>query len=107
MTNAFDTALTDIFSALGAEATFTPASGDAVPGVYVSLELSTEVQSADTAGLTVIMPTIEYIIDDLGGEAVKGDTFLITDEDSPGYDNTYTVCERVQYDGRAVMVTVK
>jgi len=107
MADVFDTAITDIFLALGAEATFTSASGVAVPGIHIGLELSTELQSADMTGRTVIMPTIEYIIDDLGGEAVKGETFLITDINSAGYGNTYEVCERVGYDGKTATVTVK
>ena len=106
MADIFDTAIAQIFTKLGSAATFTPATGPAVPGIYVNLELESAVQGMD-AGVVRIMPTIEYIISDIGREAVEGETFSITDTESPAYGNTYTICERVAYDGRTATVAVK
>lgn len=106
MTDVFDTAMTKIFRKLGSEATFTPATGSAVSGIYVNLMLDSQVQGMD-AGVVRIVPTIEYIISDLGREAVEGETFTITDENSVSYNEAFAVCERVAYDGRTATVTVK
>lgn len=99
MTDVFDTAIARIFTKIGSEATFTPASGSSVSGIYVNLELDSQLQGME-GGVVRIMPTIEYIINDLGREAAEGETFTVS-------GTVYTVCERVAYDGKTAMVAVK
>lgn len=99
MTDSFDTAMARIFEKLGSTATFTPATGSDVSGIYVNLELESAIQGMD-AGVVRVQPTIEYIISDLGREAVEGESFTVS-------GTVYTVCERVAYDGRTATVAVK
>ena len=99
MTDVFDTALIDIFSALGSEAVFTPSSGDAVT-LYVNKDQAIGTQGGLDAGRVIVEDTIEYIIADIGREAVKGETFTIGSA-------IYTMCETVNNDGKTVLVTVK
>ena len=99
MTDVFDTALTDIFLKLGVEAVFTPSSGDAVT-LRVNKDQAIGTQGGIDASRMIVEDTIEYIIADIGREAVKGETFTI---DSV----VYTMCETVNNDGKTVLVTVK
>jgi len=103
MTDIFDTALTNIFQTpgIGSLATYTPVSGAAVSGIYVSYEQETQLQGGLDGGVMQIAPTIEYILLDLAGAVAKqGDTFTI------GTD-VYTVAAQVSNDGKTAMVKVE
>lgn len=94
----YRTAIDKVFRRLGSEAVFTPAAGSPVT-CWVMLERETEVEPALESGVVVSARTIEYQIDDLAREAVRGETFTI--------DGTvYTVSQVASNDGYSVIVVV-
>ena len=106
MSDPFLTAAAAILEKIGVLATFTPASGDPVTGIYVDYTHEAVVQGSD-AGSLQIEPTITYLKSDLGRRAVYGESFTITDEDSPVNGSTFTVCETESDDAYTATVTVK
>lgn len=96
----FETAAARILKRIGSSATFTPAAGDPVSGIYVDYVQESAVQSGLDAGMVKIEPTIEYLLSDIGRRAVKGETFTIG-------STIYTVCEQVSNDGVTATVTVR
>jgi len=96
----FDTAAEDIFDTLGVDATFTPSIGDPVEDIKVNLMRDTDFEpssSLQTWGSNII---IEAILDDLGKEPDKDETFTIN-------LIVYTVQSVLENDGRFVRVMVK
>ena len=89
----FDQAASDIFAALGEDAIFTPATGDAVE-LKVNLETGENFQPGSIeAQVWGSEKTIEYVFDDIGREVNRDETFLIG-------STTYTVQGVQENDGR-------
>jgi len=100
ITTIFDQAATDVFDTMGVDATFTPSVGDPVSCKAV-LDKDVEMQpSGYDAQVYAMGNTIEYLLDEVGKEADRGETFLI------GSD-TWTVQSVSRNDGRFVKVIVK
>lgn len=94
-------ALQDIFEECGEEATFTPATGDPVTGIYVDVNESTILAPGTyQAGLSLQDKTIEYIVADIGREVKNGETFTVN-------STVYTVVQKVSCDGYTGIVAVK
>ena len=74
---AFDEMGDDLFDELGVDATFTPAAGDPIPlkaAVKTSLEMTPTAFEARTWQGTGF---IEFVLDDIGREPNRGETFTI------------------------------
>lgn len=73
----FDQAAEDIFDNMGADATFTPAAGDPVT-LKVSVDRNVAIEGGDyDAQVYRRVTTLEYVKNDLGREAVPGETFTV------------------------------
>ena len=96
---AFDTMADDLFDQIGVDATFTPAAGDPV-ALKVALKsvLTFQPTSYETRSWQGEV-SIEFVIDDLGREPNRGETFTV---DSV----VYTVQGVVENNGRFCAVAV-
>lgn len=101
LTQVFDQAAIDIRKAMFEyTATFTPAVGDAVSDIKVNLITGTEYQPGSIeAQVWGSEKTIEYLLDDIGREVNRDETFLIG-------TTTYTVQGIQENDGRFVKAVV-
>ncbi len=89
----------DVFSALGEDATFTPAVGDAV-SLKVNLGVGVEYQPGSIESqVWGSEKTIEYVLVDIGREVNRDETFTLG-------STVYTVQGIEQNDGRFVKVVV-
>ena len=100
MTDSFERASARILQRIGSSATFTPATGDPIAGIYVNHVQESAVQSGIDAGMVRLETTIEYLLSDIGRRAASGETFTIG-------STVYTVYEQVSNDGYTAMVTVR
>ena len=68
------------FSALGKSAVFTPSGGSPV-GCVVIMDRETGIEPGGyDAQVAVPVTTLEYMLDELGQEAKRGDTFTVSGE---------------------------
>jgi hypothetical protein len=96
----FDRAWGHVTERLGnGSAVFTPTSGDPV-SLGIVLTLNTEVQPSGNAQTWEMGTTIEYSLEDIGREAVVGETFTIG-------ETVYTVKKIESNNGYAVKAVVK
>jgi hypothetical protein len=73
-------ALTDVFNHLGESAVFTPSGGDSMEcKVIIDRETGIEPGGYDTQ-VMVPVTTLEYILNELGQEAKRGDKFEVEGE---------------------------
>jgi len=100
VSTTFSTAATDLLSQFGESATFTPATGSPVPGVYVLIkeELLEQPGGYDTTNWAQ-KTTLRCLLADLPREPNRGETFTV---DSTGY----TVEQVLENDNRFVKMVV-
>ena len=98
--SAFDNMADDLFDTMGPDATFTPLVGSPV-SLNVNLVSEMDFQPGGyESSVHDVTKTIEYLYDDIGREAKRGETFLIG-------STTYTVEAVLENDLRFCKVSVK
>ena len=97
----FDNLADDLFDTMAPDATFTPLVGNPVTGLNVSLVSEMDFQPGGyESSVHDVTKTVEYLFEDIGREAKRGEKFLIG-------STTYTVEAVLENDLRFVKVSVK